>query len=116
VVLKYGGKTYALIFLWILLRGAVIMYIILVYDICMEDNGQKVLGKVFKTCKKYLTHVQDSVFEGEVSDSQLIKLKLEINSQLRNSKDSVIVFKTRQEKWLNKEFLGIQIDKTSSFI
>ena len=38
------------------------MYIILVYDINLEENGgQKVLRKVFKTCKKYLIHIQNSV-------------------------------------------------------
>ena len=52
------------------------MYVILVYDINLEDKeGQKVLRKVFKTCKKYLVHIQNSVFEGELLESQEIKLK-----------------------------------------
>ena len=43
------------------------MYIILVYDINLEEKeGQKVLRNVFKTCKKYLIHIQNSVFEGEL--------------------------------------------------
>ena len=41
------------------------MYVILVYDINLEEKeGQKVLRNVFKTCKKYLVHIQNSVFEG----------------------------------------------------
>ena len=54
------------------------MYVILVYDINLEDKeGQKVLRNVFKTCKKYLVHIQNSVFEGELLESQAIKLKAE---------------------------------------
>ena len=35
------------------------MYVILVYDINLEEKeGQKVLRNVFKTCKKYLVHIQ----------------------------------------------------------
>ena len=56
------------------------MYVILVYDINLEEKaGQKILNKVFKTCKKYLIHIQNSVFEGELLDSQAIKLKAELD-------------------------------------
>ena len=56
------------------------MYVILVYDINLEDDdGKKALRNVFKTCKKYLIHIQNSVFEGELLDSQIIKLKSELD-------------------------------------
>lgn len=100
--LKYGGN----------------MYVILVYDINLEEKeGQKVLRKVFKTCKKYLVHIQNSVFEGELLESQAIKLKAELDEYIREEKDSVILFKSRSQKWLEKEFLGkIEEDKTSNFL
>lgn len=100
--LKYGGR----------------MYVILVYDINLEEKeGQKVLRKVFKTCKKYLVHIQNSVFEGELLESQEIKLKAELDQYIREEKDSVILFKSRNQKWLDKEFLGkIEDDKTSNFL
>ena len=96
----------------------VIMYIILVYDINLENKeGQKVLRKVFKTCKKYLFHIQNSVFEGEISQAQLLKMKAELDEYIRNDKDSVIVFKSRNQRWLEKEFLGkIEDDKTDNFL
>ena len=53
------------------------MYVILVYDIYTDDKGKKILPKVFKLCKKYLTHVQKSVFEGEISQTQLMQLKVD---------------------------------------
>ncbi|MEG2246847.1 MAG: CRISPR-associated endonuclease Cas2 [Peptostreptococcaceae bacterium] len=92
------------------------MYVILVYDIKSDDGGAKVLRQTFKTCKKYLSHIQNSVFEGELSNSQIIKLQYELNDIIRREKDSVILFKSRNERWLEKEMWGIDVDKTSSFI
>ncbi len=88
------------------------MYVVLVYDISKTDNGQKRWSHVFKTCKKYLSHVQNSVFEGEVSKVQLMKLQKELNPYINEELDSVLVFKSRQEKWLDKEFWGKEDNKT----
>ena len=94
------------------------MYVILVYDINLEEKeGQKVLSKVFKTCKKYLVHIQNSVFEGELLDSQMLELQMELNRYIRKNKDSVILFKSRNQKWLEKQFWGkIEEDKTDNFL
>ena len=54
------------------------MYCILVYDIEMSKDGAKVSRNIFKTCKKYLTHIQKSVFEGEITELQYMKLKVEL--------------------------------------
>lgn len=93
------------------------MYVVLVYDICVGGlNGQSVLRKTFKTCKKYLHHVQNSVFEGEITNVQIEKLSIELKKYIRDDVDSLIVFKSRNERWLEKEFWGIKVDKTSNFI
>ncbi len=92
------------------------MYIVLVYDISFDDAGKRILPKVFKTCKKYLRHIQNSVFEGEVTEAQLAKLRLELNKFIRKDIDSVIVFKSRNLRWLDKEFWGMQDDRTSNFL
>ncbi|MDO4168881.1 MAG: CRISPR-associated endonuclease Cas2 [Lachnospiraceae bacterium] len=92
------------------------MYVILVYDIKCDDGGAKILNKTFKICKKYLTHIQNSVFEGELSEAQLLKLKMELKSIVRDDRDSLIVFKSRNARWLPKEMWGIQEDRTSNFL
>lgn len=92
------------------------MYVILVYDIKSDEGGQKILSKTFKTCKKYLSHIQNSVFEGELSKSQIIKLQYELNDIIRKDRDSVILFKSRNEKWLEKEMWGLDKDKISNFL
>lgn len=92
------------------------MYIILVYDISLEtSNGNKVLRNVFKICKKYLTHIQNSVFEGELTPVLLEKLKLELKNYIRSEIDSLIVFENPQSKRLKKHFWGIVDEKTSNF-
>lgn len=100
--LKYGGN----------------MYVILVYDVNLENKeGAKVLRKVFKTCKKYLVHIQNSVFEGELLASQLFSLKKELDLYIRKELDSIILFKSRSQRWFDKEFIGKnEKDVTSNFL
>lgn len=94
----------------------VIMYIILVYDIVMDKQGSKVSRHVFKICKKYLTHVQNSVFEGELTKAQLARLRSELNRWIRKDVDSVIIFKNRNKNWLDKEFIGQDLTDLTSNI
>ncbi len=92
------------------------MYVILVYDIVVDDEGKKILPKVFKCCKKYLSHIQNSVFEGDVTSSQMMALRMELQKRIRKDKDSLIVFSSRDQKWLQKEFWGKEEDRTSRFL
>lgn len=78
--------------------------------------GARVLRNVFKTCKKYLHHIQNSVFEGELSKAKLEKLKYELKEWIRDDKDSLIIFVENDSKWLKKEFIGVKDDKTSNMI
>lgn len=89
------------------------MYIVLVYDVSQEENGARRWSRIFKICKKYLTHIQNSVFEGELSKGQLAQLQKELKEYIDKELDSVIIFKSLQEKWLDKEFWGRKDDLTS---
>ena len=87
------------------------MYVILVYDI-----GEKRVGKMLKLCRQYLNWIQNSVFEGEITEVKLLELKSKANSIMERSEDSIIIFKTRQEKWLEKEVVGKEKQETSNFL
>jgi CRISPR-associated protein Cas2 len=50
------------------------MFVILVYDF-----SEKRVGKALKICRKYLTWVQNSVFEGEITIGNLKKLESELS-------------------------------------
>lgn len=86
------------------------------YDVKLDSAiGQKVLRNVYKICKKYMYHIQNSTFEGELSRAQIVKLRYELDEYIRKDKDSIIIFKSRNERWLDKEFWGLEDDKTSNF-
>ena len=87
------------------------MYVILVYDI-----DQKRVGKMLKLCRSYLNWIQNSVFEGEMTEVKLKKLLHEAKSIMKEESDSIIVFKSRQEKWLDKMVIGREKNKPDNFI
>jgi CRISPR-associated protein Cas2 len=80
------------------------MFVVLVYDV-----NQSRVGKVLKTCRKYLTWVQNSVFEGEISEAKLEFLKQELKEIIDPTYDSVVIYKFRT-KPINRDFLGINPD------
>ena len=77
------------------------MYVILVYDI-----EEKRVGKMLKLCRRYLNWIQNSVFEGELTGVKLKELLHETKKIMDADKDSIIVFTSRQEKWLEKRVIG----------
>ena len=81
-----------------------------------ESSYGKCDRKVFKICKKYLTHIQNSVFEGELSEVQILKLNKELSEWIRKDLDSVILFKSRSNRWMKKEIWGKNDDATDNFI
>ena len=86
------------------------MYVILVYDV-----DQKRTAKMLKLCRRYLSWIQNSVFEGEISEVQLKQLTSEARN-LMDEKDSLIFFKSRDEKWLGKEIIGDEKASVSNFL
>lgn len=87
------------------------MYIILVYDI-----GEKRVGKMLKLCRKYLNWIQNSVFEGEITEVKLKELIFSAKKIMDLEKDSLILFKTRQERWLDKEIIGMEKSEVDNFL
>lgn len=61
-------------------------------------------------------HIQNSVFEGDISEAKFNQLIYELKPLIREDIDSVIIFKSRNKKWLNKTFLGKKEDNTSNFL
>lgn len=77
------------------------MYVILVYDV----NRRRV-AKVHKFLKKYLIWVQNSVFEGELTESELKEIKYYFRNNCKKKSDEFIIYYIRDEKWLYREMLG----------
>lgn len=87
------------------------MYIIMVYDVGVER-----VVKVLKVGRKYLTHVQNSLLEGELSPAQYKRLKFEVGQIIDDSHDTVMFYTFRSEKYLEKERLGIATKEPGEFL
>lgn len=77
------------------------MFAILTYDI-----GQKRVSKVMKTCRKYLSHVQKSVFEGMITDGELNKLKKELENIINYEEDEICIYRLDNLKYSSKQSIG----------
>lgn len=76
-------------------------YVFLFYDV-----WEKRVNKVFKVCKKYLNHHQNSVFRGEISPSKIIALKREIKKIIKKEEDFVTIIKMYNEETFEEETIG----------
>jgi len=87
------------------------MYIILVYDV-----NEKRVGKMLKLCRRYVNWIQNSVFEGEITRVKLKELIHEAKEIMDEEEDSLIIFKSRQKKWLEKQIVGTERSGLEQFI
>ena len=83
--------------------------------ILMYDVNKKRVGKMLKLCRRYLTWIQNSVLEGEITEVKLKELKMKAEL-LMDETDSLIIFKSRDEKWLDKEIVGKERGKVDNFL
>lgn len=79
------------------------MYLIIVYDI---NVGR--VNKVKSFLRQYLFWIQNSVFEGEVSESEFKLIHDGLISIIDEEVDSVIIYKLRMAELLNREVLGVE--------
>lgn len=79
------------------------MYAIIVYDIKVER-----VNKVKGHLRKHLNWIQNSVFEGDVTISELEIIKKGLKNIINKNEDSVIIFTVRSEKAFKRQVLGIE--------
>ena len=85
-------------------------YLIAVYDV-----GQKRVGKMLKLFRRYLTWVQNSVFEGDLTDAQIKQLKQEAEAMMAEN-DGVIFYQLRDERYTERTALGVDKAERSRFL
>jgi CRISPR-associated protein Cas2 len=79
------------------------MYAIIVYDIKVER-----VNKVKGYLRKHLNWIQNSVFEGDITLSELEIIKKGLKDIINTNEDSVIIFTVRSEKAFKRQVLGIE--------
>lgn len=76
------------------------------YAIVFYDVKEKRVQKVFKVCKKYLSHFQYSVFRGEITPANLVNLKRELKKVINKEEDYICIIKTISNNVFGEEILG----------
>ena len=87
------------------------MYVILVYDF-----GEKRVNKMLKLCRKYLNWIQNSVFEGEISEARLKELLIQSETFIKKDEDSIIIFSGQSQQALNKQIIGKERSEIDFFL
>lgn len=87
------------------------MYVLVVYDVDVKR-----VARVHKYLKRFLHWVQNSVFEGELTEAQIEEVKAGLRSILVRDNDSVLIYTARDQRWLNKEVLGQERGETDNLL
>ncbi|MBN2571407.1 MAG: CRISPR-associated endonuclease Cas2 [Ignavibacteriales bacterium] len=87
------------------------MYVIIIYD-AAPKRGVKLL----KFLRKHLLWIQNSVFEGQVTEAQFKIIITGIKEIINKDKDSVIYYTFDSRNYTTRGILGIEKNDTSSFI
>ena len=77
------------------------MYVIIVYD-----AGVKRLNKVRIFLKQYLNWVQNSVFEGELTKAEYMRVRLRLMDLIDEDEDCIFIYSVRDRKYLGIDELG----------
>lgn len=78
------------------------------YAFLFYDVNEKRVQKVFKVCKKYLTHFQYSVFRGDITPSNLISLENELKKIIDKQEDFVCIIKLKNDNVFGEDVLGME--------
>ena len=87
------------------------MYVIAVYDVGAERTQ-----KMLKIGRRYLTWVQNSVLEGEMTELQVEQMVEAMLRVMEPGHDSLILFKNRDARWMDKEVIGVERGSTDQFL
>lgn len=77
------------------------MYVLIVYDVEVAR-----VTKIHKFLKRHLHWVQNSVFEGELTDAQAETVKAGLRKLSNDETDSVLIYTARDQRWLSRESIG----------
>ncbi len=87
------------------------MYVLLVYDVEVAR-----LARVHKFLKRHLHWVQNSVFEGELTEAQVETVKSGLRRLMSDDADSVLIYTARDRRWLTREALGRERSETGNLL
>ena len=87
------------------------MYVIIVYDV-----EQKRVARVCKFLRRFLAWVQNSVFEGELTEAKLQEVKNGLKRIIKMEKDSILFYQLQYQKLVQREIMGQDKNPTDTLI
>ncbi|MBC7115018.1 MAG: CRISPR-associated protein Cas2 [Archaeoglobi archaeon] len=87
------------------------MYVIIAYDV----NVQRV-NRVKKFLRMYLNWVQNSVFEGEITEGDLKEIKMGLERIINEDEDMIVIYRFRTRDAVKREILGTEKSEIGDII
>lgn len=87
------------------------MYVIIVYDV-----EEKRVAGVCKFLKGYLHWIQNSVFEGELTEGKFREVQVGLKKRIKADRDSILFFKMRAQYDIEKEVMGVEKSAPDAFL
>jgi CRISPR-associated protein Cas2 len=87
------------------------MYVIIVYDVNVER-----VAKICQYLRRYMDWVQNSVFEGELTDAEYKRIQHDVKDIIEEDEDSVRFYTFRTKDQVRIETLGIEKADTSCIV
>jgi len=87
------------------------MFVILIYDVEAHRTT-----KLLKLCRRYLNWVQNSCFEGNLSETQLKQLCSEAKKLMDLQKDSLLIYTLPYGTAMKKQVIGYERNPIDNFL
>ena len=87
------------------------MYVIVVYDVSVSR-----VSKVCNFLRRYLNWVQNSVFEGELTKSEFMRVESGLSEIIDKNEDSITFYILNSERFLERKFIGVRKSEPASII
>jgi len=87
-----------------------VVYVVVVYD--MEADRTRLM---LDFLRKYLTHVQNSVFEGEITEGDLETIRAKVQDTLK-PEESAIIYRMSSESYVERTVVGDDPTEDARFL
>ena len=87
------------------------MFVIVVYDVSVDR-----VSKICNFLRRYLNRVQNSVFEGELTDKQFAEIEHWLKKTIKKDEDSIRFYSFRTQDQVKLTIMGVEKTDTCTII
>jgi CRISPR-associated protein Cas2 len=79
------------------------VYVIIAYDVNVER-----VNRVKKFLRRYLHWIQNSLFEGELTESDFEEVRIGLNGIINKDEDMIVIYRLPSERSMRREVIGTE--------